>query len=470
MTAPHSTPHSTSHPIPALFSLSPIRGPVLRPGDDGYADEVTGFNLSQPHTPDLVIGATGADDIVTAMRWAAATNTPVSVQATGHGANFPIDSGLLINTTRMTDVRIDPHQRTATIAAGAKWRHVLEAAAPHGLAALNGTSTDTGVIGYTLGGGLPVLGRTYGYASDLVRSFQVVTPDGTLRETDAAHEPDLFWALRGGKGNVGIVTSLVCELLPLSRILGGAIYCAGKDAETLLPAYINWTHTVPPQMCTAFTLLRLPPLPQIPEPLRGGFWSRIAFAWTGDPAEGERLIAPLRTAVPVAVDTLTTMDYTAVDTIYAEPQDPLPARESCALLRDLPPDAIRAFLTQVGPAAPDCPLLLVELRHMGGALANPPPTEDAVCARDAQYFLETVAVLTDPQTAEAIEKATTALHATMAPYGTGRTMVNIHGRPGNEADRARAWTPEVHTRLRQTKATYDPANLLRFGHTVTPAA
>ncbi|MGI3223906.1 FAD-binding protein [Streptomyces sp. GTA36] len=345
---------TTAH-TPNLFALSEIRGPVLRPDDEAYMTEVTGFNLSPRHTPDIVIGATGTDDIVAALRWATATGTPVSVQATGHGANFPIVDGLLINTSRMTDVRIDPAERTATVSAGAKWRDVLEAAAPHGLAALNGSSTDVGVIGYTLGGGLPVLGRTYGYASDLVRSFQVVTPDGVLHETDATREPDLFRALRGGKGNVGVVTSLVTELIPLTRILGGAIYYAGTDAEAVLNAYASWTPTLPEEMCTAFSLLRLPPLPQIPEPLRGGFWSRIAVAWTGDPTEGERLLTPIREAAPAVIDTIAPMDYTAVDQIYAEPEDPLPARESCALLNDLTPEAIDTFLNEVGPTARNCP-------------------------------------------------------------------------------------------------------------------
>jgi hypothetical protein len=160
-----------------------------------------------------------------------------------------------------------------------------------------------------------------------------------------------------------------------------------------------------------------------------------------------------------------------VDQVYAEPQEPLPARESCVLLRDLTPEAVRTFLDQVGPAAPaDYPLLLVELRHMGGELARPAAVEDAVCARDAAYLLETVGVLAGPEAAAAVETATIALNAAMAPYGTGRTMVNIHGVPGDETDRARAWTPEVYTRLRAAKATYDPANLLRFGHTVKPAA
>ncbi|MBT2419072.1 FAD-binding oxidoreductase [Streptomyces sp. ISL-22] len=451
---------------PDLFALSEIHGPVLRPGEDGYADEVTGFNLAALHTPDVVVGATGVDDIVTALRWASATGTPVAVQSTGHGANFPIDHGLLISTTRMTDVRISPQERLATIAAGARWRHVLDAAAPHGLAALAGTSTDAGAVGYTLGGGLPVLGRAYGYAADLVRSFQVVTPDGTLRETDAEHEPELFWALRGGKGNVGVVTSMVCELLPLSTILGGGVYCPGEHTEALLRAWADWTRTVPDEMCSAFTLLRLPPIPEIPEPLRGGFWARVAIAWPGDPAEGERLLAPIRSAAPVAVDTVEEMPYAALDRIHMEPQDPLPGRESCALMRDLPPDAVRAFLDEVGPEVPDCPLLLVEIRHLGGALSRPARLEDAICARDANYFLETVGVLAAPPAAEAIERATASLHRAMAPYGTGRTMVNVHGTPGDESDRARAWTPEVYDRLRHDKSTYDPANLLRFGHTV----
>ncbi|MFI1421118.1 FAD-binding oxidoreductase [Streptomyces sp. NPDC020731] len=457
---------TTTHHTPDLFALSEIRGPVLRPGEDGYAEEATGFNLAALHTPDVIVVATGTDDVVTALRWASATGTPVAVQATGHGANFPIDHGLLISTARMTDVQVDPERRTATIAAGAKWRDVLKATAPHGLAPLNGTSTDAGAIGYTVGGGLPLLGRTYGYATDLVRSFQVVTPDGTLRETDPTHEPELFWALRGGKGNVGVVTSLVTELVPLRTVLGGGLYSSGEHAEALLTAWAEWTRTVPEEMCSAFGVLRLPPIPQLPEQLRGRFWARVAVTWTGEPAEAEQLLAPIRAAAPVEVDMVEEMPCTDVDRIYIEPQDPLPARESCSLLRDLTPDAIGAFLGQVGPDVPDCPLLVAQLRHMGGALSRPARTEDAVCARDAAHFLESVAVIGAPPDAEAVERATTSLHAAMSPYSTGRTMVNIHGTPGDATDRARAWTPEVHDRLRRAKQTYDPSNLLRFGHTV----
>lgn len=457
---------TTTHPTPDLFALSEIRGPVLRPGDEGYAEEVTGFNLSALRTPDVVVAATGADDVVNALRWASATGTPVAVQATGHGANFPVDHGLLISTARMTAVEVDPGRRTATVAAGAKWGDVLAAAAPHGLATLNGTSTDAGATGYLVGGGLPVLGRTYGYAADLVRSFRVATPDGRLHETDGTSEPELFWALRGGKSTVGVVTSLVTELLPLRTVLGGGLYFRGEHAEAVLAAWSEWTRTVPERMCSAFAVLRMPPIPQIPEPIRGGFWARVAVAWTGDPAEGERLLAPLRAAAPVAVDWVEEMPYTDIDRVHLDPQDPLPGRESCSLLRELPPQAQRAFLDQVGPDASGSPILVAQIRHMGGALSRPARTEDAICARDAAHLLEAVAVMGAPPDAEAVEHATASLHTAMSPYGTGRTMINIHGTPGDAADRARAWTPQVHERLRRARETYDPSNLLRFGHTV----
>ena len=298
----------------------------------------------------------------------------------------------------------------------------MAAAAPHGLAGLCGTSTDAGVVGYALGGGLPVLGRAYGYAADLVRSLQVVTSDGHLREADPRHEPELFWALRGGKGNVGVVTSLVTELLPLPRLYGGAIHYPAEHTETLLRTWTDWTRTVPDEMCSMFSVLRLPPIPQIPEPLRGGFWARVAIAWPGDPAEGEALIGPLREAAPVAVDMVEEMDYADLDRIHMEPQDPLPARECCTLLRDLTPDAVDTFLEQVGPAAgADHPLLIASLRHMGGALSRPSAVEDAVCSRDARYFMESVGIMPAPPVAEAVEQATRRLYAAMAPRATNRT-------------------------------------------------
>lgn len=445
-----------------------VTGPLLRRGEPGYAEECAGFNLAVTHTPELVLGATCATDIAAAMRWAAAGGVPVAVQATGHGANLGVDSGLLISTRRMREVTVDPVARTARVAAGATWRDVLAAAGPYGLAGLNGSSTGVGVVGYTVGGGLPVLGRAFGYAADQVRTFDVVTADGEARSVDAQHEPELFWALRGGKGNTGIVTSLVCNLLPLPRIYGGGVFYRGEDLPQVLSAYSRWVETVPDQMCSAVQVLRLPPLPDLPEPLRGQFVAHLCIAYPGDASEGERLVAQLRGVAPAIIDHLGDMPYTEIDQVHQDPQQPLPASESCLLLRDLPAEAVTALLEQVGPGV-ESPLLLAELRHMGGALARPVAVADAICARDAGFMLETIGVLAGPQ-AEHVGAAHASVSEAMAPWATGRTMVNLHGTPGDQADRARAWTPETYQRLRRAKGHYDPANLLRFGHAIQPAA
>ena len=440
--------------------------PVLRPGHAGFTEEVTGFNLAHPHEPDVVIAAGRADDVAAAVRWAAAQGMPVGVQATGHGANAPMDGGLLISTRRMNQVTVDPQARTATVGAGATWRDLLQAAAPHGLGGLCGSSTGAGVVGYTVGGGLPILGRAYGWATDWVRGMDVVTADGALRHVDAEHEPELFWALRGGKSNAGIVTSLTMELLPLTRLYAGSVYFDGAHAPVLLRAYADWTASLPEPMCTALQLLRLPPFPEIPEPLRGRFTVQLCVAWPGDPGEGERLVAPMRAVAPPIADMVGELPYTEVDQVFQDPPQPVPAAEGCLLLPGLPEGAIETLLELAGPSA-HTPLLAVALRHLGGALAAPPAVEDAVGPRDAAYLLQMIGVLAGPHAAD-VPSGMSAVRSAMAGWSTGRTFVNLHGTPGDDADRARAWPSQTYERLRRLKAEYDPAGLLRFGHAVPP--
>ncbi|NKX49516.1 FAD-dependent oxidoreductase, partial [Arthrobacter deserti] len=175
-----------------------VRGPVLLPGDAGFEQEVAGYNLAVVHRPDVAVGVTDAADVSAAMKWAAARRMPVGVQATGHGANQVMEHGLLMTTGRMQELDVDPARRTARVGAGVRWRQVIDAAVPHGLIGLNGSTTDAGVVGYTLGGGLPVLGRVFGFAADHVPSIDIATPDGQLRTVDARNEPELFGLLRGG--------------------------------------------------------------------------------------------------------------------------------------------------------------------------------------------------------------------------------------------------------------------------------
>ena len=233
----------------------------LPTGRQGYAEEVAAFNLSRQHTPDVVVAARSADDVVAAVRWAGEHALPVGVQATGHGAVLPITDGVLVSTRGLDEVTIDPERRTARVGAGVKWRRVLDEAAEYGLAGLCGSTSDVGVVGYTLGGGLPVLGRKYGFSSDRVRSFDVVTGDGRLHHVEAGDGTELDWALRGGKGNVGIVTSMEVELLEIADLYGGAIFWPGALAPTLLTVFAEWVDTLPDEFSASISLLRLPPLP-----------------------------------------------------------------------------------------------------------------------------------------------------------------------------------------------------------------
>src|SRR2546421_10680514 len=207
---------------------SRVSGPVFQPADDGYEAEFAPFNQFCRHTPGVVVGVTSAADVSAAVTWATANGMPVAVQGTGHGAVVPCPpNAMLVSTKRMQGIEIDPTAQTARVEAGVKWLPVLEAAAKHGLSTLNGSATDVGVIGYVTGGGVPVLGRKYGFAADHVREFELVTADGAIRTCSPTSEPDLFWAVRGGKGNFGIVPSLTIALIPVLTlyVVGLCLYC-----------------------------------------------------------------------------------------------------------------------------------------------------------------------------------------------------------------------------------------------------
>ena len=457
-------PHDTISQDDVQALADSVTGPVIVPDDADYADEGRAYNLAVQHAPDVILGATDADDVAAGIRWAGRLGCPVSVQATGHGASSAIDGGLLISTSRMQEIVVDPVERTARVGAGVRWRDVLAATVPHGLIGLNGSSTAVGVVGYTVGGGLPILGRAFGFASDRVRSFEVVTPDGEVRHVDPDSEPDLFAALRGGKGSFGIVTSLTFSLLPLSELYGGGIMYPGADAAEVLAAFSRWLPTLPDAAAPSIALLRLPDLEFVPEPLRGQFVVHLRFAYVGGPLDGAELLAPMREVSTPLMEMVGPMSYLDVDQVHMDPVDALPFEDGGLLLHSFDETAQRALLELVGPQA-DTPLLMVEVRPLGGNLALPPVGADSVSGRDAAFSLITIGLMVPP-VGERVPRAIRDVMRAMEPFSTGGTMVNFHGRPGDEADRARAWSPEAYARLTAAKATYDPTNMLRFGHGV----
>lgn len=456
---------------PALDWLAAeVSGPVLVPGDEEYAAETATWNLAVDYQPAVAVGAAGVADVQAAVRFAGAHDLPVAVVATGHGAVGPADPAVLINLRRMDDIAVDREQRTATVGAAVEMQQLIYATAEHGLAPLAGSSPNVGVVGYTLGGGLsPALGRAYGYAADHVRAAEIVTPDGQLRHIDQETEPDLFWAIRGGKGNFGVVTSLTLDLFPTTRLYGGGLFYDGEHADRVVDEYRKLVAEAPEILTASLAFLRLPPLPFVPEPLRGRLTVHVRIAYLMWASDAEELIAGLRAAAPTLIDSVREMPFTDVASIHSDPIDPVPAYESSAQLADFPQEAGDALIAAAGPEA-DTPALLVEIRQLGGALSREPQEPNAVGNRDARFQLFAVAV-GDPGLRQTLRPALQSLVDALAPWGTGTTQINfLTGYDTTPEAVGKAYEPESFERLMRIKAEYDPQDLFRINHNIPTAS
>ncbi len=439
---------------------------VALPGDEAYAALGTPWNLAVPSLPLAVVEPRDAAEIAQAVRFANTHHVPVAVQCTGHGAADDLDGALLIVTHRLTECTIHPEDRWARVGAGVAWQQVLDAAAPHGLAALAGSSPGVGVVGYTTGGGVGPLARTLGAASDRVRAFEVVTGDGEMRRVTAAEHPDLFWGLRGGKGALGIVTAVEFDLLPIRDLYAGAVYFDGSSVAAVLRAWVGWCETLPREATTSIAMLQLPRMPGVPEPLAGRFTVAVRFAWTGDPAAGAAVLAPIRAVAPALMDGVGPLPYAGLGAIHADPVDPIPVREVSGLVAALPAEGLDRLLAVAGPES-GSPQLLVEVRQLGGAVAAGgaiPATAvpGAFAGTDAAFSLFVVGIDAPPMS-EAVRAHGDALSEAMVPWLTGSVLPNFA--PGGGAARfRRVFPPETLDRLRGISRTYDPAGVLLAAH------
>ncbi|WP_238011207.1 FAD-binding oxidoreductase [Dactylosporangium sp. AC04546] len=443
-----------------------VAGPVFVPGDEAYAAETFAWNVAHQHKPLVVVGATSAADVAAAVRWAGQHGLAVAVQATGHGAVRPAESCVLVSTTRMQQLSVDPATRTARAAAGVRWAQVIEAAAPHGLAPLNGSSSNVGVVGYTLGGGMGPLGRTFGFAADHVRSVEIVTADGAVRTIDADREADLFWAVRGGKGNFGIVTAIEFGLVEVASLYAGGIYFPATHAAEVLHRYREWAPTLPERTNTSIAALRLPPLPQLPEPLRGAYVVHLRFAHLGPAEEGAELLAPMRAVAPALIDAVGELPYQAIDAVHQDPVDPMPSRERGALLGDLSAETIDRLLEVAGPQVADIPVIMVELRLMGGALSRPAAVPNAVSGRGAAYSLFVIG-LGVPELAPVVDAVSAGIVAAAAADTVPGGLVNFSGSAVHEELLAN-WSQPDRDRLLRIKRSYDPTNLFSANQALLP--
>jgi len=442
-----------------------IAGQVFVPGEDGYDQARQAWNLAVDQRPAVVVEAGSAADVAQAVRYARGHGIRIAPQGTGHGAGplEPLDGAMLLRTTRMRRVSIDPAARTARAEAGAVWQDVTVPAAQHGLAALAGSSPTVGVTGYTLGGGLGWLARRYGLAASSVTAAELVTPDGDLVRADADHEPDLFWAVRGG-GGIGVVTALEMRLYPVGELYAGDLFFPIQRAAEVLHAWRAWTDTVPDEVSSQGRLVRLPPAPQLPEPLRGRAFVKVEAAYLGDAGTGAELARPLRRLGP-ELDTFATIPPPALGQLHMDPDQPVPFHGAGPFLSDFPAAAIDAL---VGLAGPDTGTLLasVEVGHLGGALARPAPGGGAQPSIDANYLLTAVGAMPAPDLAAAVRAQTRAVKDALGPWHAGYDYYNFAETP---APASAVLPPASYRRLQEIKAAYDPGQVIISAHPAWPA-
>ncbi|MEV6374775.1 FAD-binding oxidoreductase [Micromonospora musae] len=440
---------------------------MLLPGDEWYAAECAAYNLATQHSPAIVVGATNPGDVQAAIRFAVSYHLPVAVLATGHSA-LSSSGAMLITTGRMDSVLVDTESRIARVEAGVRWQQVIDEAGKYGLAPLNGSAPTVGAISYTLGGGLSPIGRTFGYAADHVRRIELVTADGELHVVSAEREPELFWALRGGKGNFGVVTAMEFDLFPIDRIYGGSLFFPGEQATQVLTAWSAWTMDLPDEMTSSIALLRLPPAPEVPEPLRGRLVVHVRIAYVGSAETGARLVAPLRATGPALIDSVAEMPYAAIGSIHNDPPMPIPFHDRSTLLREFTPEAIDTVVRLAGPDT-QSPLVVLEVRHLGGALDRRPEPGNAIDTRGSAFLLYAVA-FGGPDQAEAFNGYLTNLVSALEPWSTGRRFVNFFSAVDATDEGVRAgYRPETYQRLVDVKKAYDPRNVFRPNHNIRPA-
>lgn len=444
-----------------------LHGTVTYPQDPGWDEARAAWNLAVDQHPHSVVAVADADDVSLTLRHAAASGLRVAPQGTGHLAAplGDLDDTILLHTGALRGVTVDPEARTARVEAGAVWADVVAAVAPHGLTALSGSSHDVGVTGYCLGGGLSWLAREHGLACNAVQALEVVTADGISRRVDETAHPELYWALRGGGGSFAVVTALELALFPVTEVYAGALFWPMERAGDVLHAYREWTEGLPDAVTSCGRLLNVPPLEEIPEFLRSRSFVVVEAVADLPEAEAVELLAPLRALAP-EMDTCATIPTSALLELHMDPPGPVPGTGTGAVLASLTEQTVDAMVAVAGPGS-GSPLLSLEIRHLGGALARSERAHGALSRLEGEFALFGVGISPTTEAVTAVDAALDAVLDTLRPWLADRVYANFLERPS--AGPAAFHTAETVDRLRLVKARFDGDDLIRAAHPVHPS-
>src|SRR5262245_374922 len=445
-------------------------GELLRDGDPGYDDARSVFNASIDRRPAVIARCTGVADVIDALALAREHGLEVSVKGGGHAVagHAVVDDGLTIDLRPMNRVRVDPERRVAWCGGGTKWGEFDRETQAFCLAVTGGRLADTGVGGLTLGGGSGWIERKYGLTVDSLISAAVVTADGRLLVASADRNPDLFWALKGGGGNFGVVTGFEFELHEVGPLMFGGMLLFPVDAAVdLLKAYRGFMDDAPDEICGGAAILCAPPEEFVPEAIRGKPVLGIIACYVGPVEAGERAFAPLREWGP-ALEMVGPMPYSAVQGLIA-PGNP-PGRHhywKAGLLGDLSDAAIETFVARA--SAPLSPFTASLMLPLGGAFARVPAADTPLAFRDARWNYHVLGQWADPSEAERNIEWTRDFDSAMSEYAEDGVYVNFTGDPSRKAVEA-GFGPEKYARLVEIKRAYDPDNVFRSNTNIPPDA
>jgi FAD binding domain/Berberine and berberine like len=438
---------------------------LISPDHPRFDEARAAFNLAVDQRPAAIALAESVDDVIEAVRYARDSGLRVAPQTTGHnaGAYATLEDTVLVKTTAMVGVEIDAEARRARVLSGSRWMDVTAELEGTGLVALHGSSPNVGVVGYSLGGGIGWLARKHGLQANSISAVELVTADAELVRADAHRNADLFWALRGGGGNFGVVTAIEFELYPVEEVYAGWLIFPWERSAEVLRTWNELLPTLPDEMTSIGRILQLPPLPEIPEALRGAQIVVIEAAFLGSEEDGAELLRPLRELGPVQ-DTFAVAPPSVLHELHQDPPDPVPALSATALLGDLDSEAIDSLVQLVGPGSGSA-FLSVELRHLGGALAHSAPGAGALAQLSGTFAMFAVGIPMDEAVGAALVSQGERLVAALADHDKGRYL-NFTERP---ADTRAAYSEAAYARLQEAKAKWDADNVFSANHPISAA-
>jgi FAD/FMN-containing dehydrogenase len=438
-----------------------LEGEIVTPAQPEWDLARRAWNLAVDQRPSYVALPATADDVVAIVAFARRHGLRIAPQGTGHNAApiASLENTILVSTQQLRGVDIDPAARTARVQAGTLWIEVSEASTPHGLYPLSGSSPDVGVVGYTLGGGLSWLARKHGLAADSVTAIELVTPTGEQVRATASDHAELFWALRGGVGNFGVVTAMEFRLYPYADVYAGFMLFPYEQHAEVLRTWRDWTRTAPEEITTSIRIMHLPPLPELPPFLAGRSIVVIDGAYAGDAEAGAAALAPLRALGP-EMDTFAPVTPAALSRIHMDPEEPMPFQGSGTILDATDDEMLTAFAAGLQPGAP---LMFGELRHLGGAVARESEHAGALGSLPGEFLLYAGGVVMGPEMAPAVGAALEGLIAGLANWKHDRMYLNF----AEEAtDPVALFGEERAARLRAIRATVDPDGVMVANHAV----